>query len=117
VPSATLAAFTAHIVAVTGLREHPLFPANGLDAAGQPPQTAGPRSAVQQPDVDLARQREVVDAFLAAAGDGAAGAVITLHGGPFAVMDFAVVDGRIVEIDAIAVPARVQRLAGSGGTR
>jgi len=43
--------------------------------------------------------------------NGVAGAVITLHGKPFAVMGFVVVDGRIVEIDAIADPARLQRLA------
>jgi RNA polymerase sigma factor (sigma-70 family) len=120
------------------------------------------------PDPDLARQREVVDAFFLAArgGDfdalvalldpevvlrsdfgarrpaasrvvhgaaavasqalmaalptaqlhpalvnGAAGMVITVRGRPFAVMGFTVVDGRIVEIDAIADPERVRRIA------
>src|SRR6266498_302162 len=118
------------------------------------------------PDPDLARQREVVDAFFLAArgGDfdalvalldpdvvlradfgarrpaaskvirgaaavarqaraipaalvrpalvnGAAGAVITVGGRPFAVMGFTVADGKIVEIDAIADPERVGRLA------
>jgi RNA polymerase sigma-70 factor, ECF subfamily len=119
------------------------------------------------PDPDRARQREVVDAFYAAAraGDfdalvsllhpdvvlhgefgrrrgapvlvqgaanvarqarmgaradavvhpvlvnGAVGAVITLHGRPFAIMGFTVTDGRIAEIDAIADPQRVGRLA------
>jgi hypothetical protein len=43
--------------------------------------------------------------------NGAAGAVITLRGRPFAVMGFTVVDARIVEIAAIADPGRVARLA------
>jgi RNA polymerase sigma-70 factor (ECF subfamily) len=120
------------------------------------------------PDPDLARQREVVDAFFLAArgGDfdalvalldpevvlrsdfgarrpgasrvvhgaaavagqaltaalptaelhpalvnGAAGVVVTVRGRPFAVMGFTVADGRIVEIDAIADPERVGRIA------
>jgi RNA polymerase sigma factor (sigma-70 family) len=120
------------------------------------------------PDPDLARQRDVVDAFFQAArgGDfdalvalldpdvvlrsdfgarrpaaprvthgaaavarqalvgavptahlhpalvnGAAGVVVTVHGRPFAVLGFTVTDGRIVEIDAIADPDRVRRVA------
>jgi RNA polymerase sigma factor (sigma-70 family) len=43
--------------------------------------------------------------------NGAAGAVITVGGRPFAVMGFTVVDGKIVEIDAIADPERVRRIA------
>ena len=43
--------------------------------------------------------------------NGAAGAVITVGGRPFAVMGFTVVEGRIVEIDAIADPERVRRIA------
>ena len=117
-------------------------------------------------DPDLARQREVVDAFFRAArgGDfdalvalldpdvvlradwgarrpaasvvirgatavagqaraipgalvrpvlvnGAAGAVITVGGRPFAVMGFTIAAGKIVAIDAIADPERVRRLA------
>ena len=120
------------------------------------------------PDPDLARQRDVVDAFFQAArgGDfdalvalldpdvvlrsdfgarrpaaprvthgaaavakqalvgavptahlhpalvnGAAGVVVTVHGRPFAVLGFTVTDGKIVEIDAIADPDRVRRIA------
>ena len=123
------------------------------------------------PDPDLARQREVVDAFFAAArgGDfdalvalldpgvvlridagarhpaasmaingaaavarqaltglasalraahlrpalmnGAAGVFVTRRGQPIAVMGFTVADGKIVEIDAIADPERVRRIA------
>jgi RNA polymerase sigma-70 factor (ECF subfamily) len=123
---------------------------------------------VPTPDADLGRQREVVDAFFAAArgGDfdalvavlhpevvlradlgrtrrrqptvvhgalavarqarlgadpsaglhpalvnGAAGVVITRRGRPYAVMAFTVAGGRIVEIDVIADPARVRKLA------
>jgi RNA polymerase sigma factor (sigma-70 family) len=125
-------------------------------------------SEVPVPDPDLARQRDVVDAFFSAArgGDfdalvalldpnavlradwgarrpaaagviqgaaaiarqalmfanptarlhparvnGAAGVVVTVAGRPFAVMGFTVVEGKIVEIDAIADPERVRRIA------
>jgi RNA polymerase sigma-70 factor (ECF subfamily) len=125
---------------------------------------------IPAPDPDLARQREVVDAFFQAArgGDfdalvavldpdvilrsdygarrpaapkvfhgaaavanqaligalpgaelhpalinGMAGVVITVHGRPYAVMGFTVAQGRIVEIDAIADPARVEAIAAS----
>ena len=125
---------------------------------------------VPAPDPDLARQRDVVDAFFLAArgGDfdalvallhpdvvlrsdwgarrpaasavthgaaavarqalmfsnptaqlrpalvnGAAGVVVTVAGRPFAVMGFTVAGGKIVEIDAIADPARVRRIAAS----
>jgi RNA polymerase sigma-70 factor (ECF subfamily) len=43
--------------------------------------------------------------------NGAAGAVVTVGGRPFAVMGFTVAGGRIVEIDAIADPDRVRRIA------
>jgi RNA polymerase sigma factor (sigma-70 family) len=123
---------------------------------------------IPSPDPDLARQREVVDAFFRAArgGDfdgliavldpdvvlrsdfggrrpaapkvihgaasvagqaligavpgaelhpalinGAAGVVVTLRGRPYAVMGFTVAEGKIVEIDAIADPERVKRIA------
>ena len=123
---------------------------------------------IPTPDHDLARQREVVDAFFRATrgGDfdalvavlhpdvvlradyggrrptapkitrgaaavagqaligalpaaelhpalvnGAAGVVITVRGRPFAVLGFTVADGKIIEIDAIADPERVQRIA------
>ena len=123
---------------------------------------------IPAPDPDLARQRDVVDAFFLAArgGDfdalvalldpnvvlrsdwgarrpaasvvirgaaavarqalmsslpaaqvrpalvnGAAGVVVTVAGRPFAVMGFTVAEGKIVEIDAIADPERVRRIA------
>ncbi|MGH9264411.1 MAG: RNA polymerase sigma factor SigJ, partial [Acidimicrobiales bacterium] len=123
---------------------------------------------VPAPDPDLARQRDVVDAFFRAArggdfdslvalldpdvvlradgGDrrpalsrvvhgaeavagqalmfsvpraelhpalvnGAAGVVVTVGGQPMAVMGFTVTDGKIVEIDALADPERVRRIA------
>jgi RNA polymerase sigma factor (sigma-70 family) len=125
-------------------------------------------AAVPEPDVDLAGQRKVVDAFIAAAragdfdalvalldpdvvlrGDfgprrrpqvlrgaaavagqarlyqplattaevrpalvnGSPGGVILVHGRPFAVMGFIVREGRIVEIDAIQDPERIERTA------
>ena len=43
--------------------------------------------------------------------NGAAGVVITLGGRPYSVMGFTVVDGKIVEIDVIADPQRVRRIA------
>jgi RNA polymerase sigma-70 factor, ECF subfamily len=123
---------------------------------------------IPSPDPDLARQREVVDAFFRAArgGDfdgliavldpdvvlrsdyggrrpaapkvihgaasvagqaligaipgaelhpalinGAAGVVVTVRGRPYAVMGFTVAEGMIMEIDAIADPQRVKRIA------
>ena len=43
--------------------------------------------------------------------NGAAGVVITLGGRPISVMGFTVREGKIVEIDAIADPERVRRIA------
>ncbi len=43
--------------------------------------------------------------------NGAAGAVIMMGGRPFAVMGFIVAEGKIVEVDAIADPERVRRIA------
>jgi RNA polymerase sigma factor (sigma-70 family) len=43
--------------------------------------------------------------------NGAAGVVVTVGGRPFAVMGFTVAEGRILEIDAIADPDRVRRIA------
>jgi RNA polymerase sigma-70 factor (ECF subfamily) len=43
--------------------------------------------------------------------NGAAGAVVTIYGRPFAVMGFTVAEGKIVAIDAIADPERVRRIA------
>ena len=43
--------------------------------------------------------------------NGAAGVIVTVNGRPFAVLGFTVTEGRIVEIDAIADPERVQRIA------
>jgi RNA polymerase sigma factor (sigma-70 family) len=45
--------------------------------------------------------------------NGAAGVVVVVRGRPFAIMGFTVRGDRIVAIDAIADPARVQRLAGA----
>jgi RNA polymerase sigma factor (sigma-70 family) len=43
--------------------------------------------------------------------NGAAGIVLTMNGGPTTVMGFTVVNGRIVEIDVVADPDRVPRIA------
>jgi RNA polymerase sigma factor (sigma-70 family) len=43
--------------------------------------------------------------------NGTAGAVVTVRGRPFAVLGFTVAEGKIVEIDAIADPERVRRIA------
>ena len=45
--------------------------------------------------------------------NGAPGVVITVRGRPFAMLAFTVADGRIVEIDGIADPGRVRRIAES----
>jgi RNA polymerase sigma factor (sigma-70 family) len=61
----------------------------------------------------VARQARAIPGALVrpALVNGAAGAVITVGGRPFAVMGFTVSEGKIVEIDAIADPERVRRLA------
>lgn len=147
-----------------------------------PPRQAGelPGAAPRQgrgragPDSDLARQRELVDAFFAAARDGgfdalvgvldpgvvlridagaarpaasmairgaqavarqalaglggglrvaqlrpalangAAGVIITVRGRPLTVIGFAITDGKIVEIDAVADPGRVRQITTLG---
>jgi len=45
--------------------------------------------------------------------NGAAGVVITLDGQPLALMGFTVAEGKIVEVDVIADPDRIRRLAAS----
>jgi RNA polymerase sigma factor (sigma-70 family) len=45
--------------------------------------------------------------------NGTPGALITLHGEPFSVLAFTIADGLIVEIDGIADPPRVRRIAAS----
>jgi hypothetical protein len=42
--------------------------------------------------------------------NGAAGVVVAPHGRPFSVMAFTVSSGKIVEIDVLADPVRLQRL-------
>ena len=42
---------------------------------------------------------------------GAAGVVVTVRGRPVTVMGFTIADGKIAEIDAIAEPDRVRRIA------
>jgi RNA polymerase sigma factor (sigma-70 family) len=61
----------------------------------------------------VARQARAVPGALVrpALVNGAAGVVITVGGRPFAVMGFTVSDGKIIEIDAIADPERVARIA------
>ena len=44
--------------------------------------------------------------------NGSAGVVVTVAGRPLSVMGFAVVDGKITEIDSIADPGRVRRIIG-----
>src|ERR687887_602686 len=94
------------------------------------------RGEAPPPNADLNRQREVVEAFFAAARDGdfdalvavlhpdvvlrsdggtgrpsaAAGVVVAPRGRLFAVMGFTVVDGRIVAIDSLGDPDRLREL-------
>jgi len=70
-------------------------------------------SVVTRGAAAVASQARAIPAALVrpALVNGAAGAVITVRGRPFAVMGFTVADGKIVEIDAIADPERVRRIA------
>ena len=69
-------------------------------------------SAVVRGAAEVARQARAIPTAVVrpALVNGAAGAVITVRGKPFAVMGFTITDGRIVEIDAIADPERVSRI-------
>ena len=70
-------------------------------------------SVVVRGPAAVARQARAIPGALVrpALVNGAAGAVITLRGRPIAVMGFTVTEGKIVEIDAIADPERVRRIA------
>lgn len=61
----------------------------------------GLRSVLVRSDVDL----------LLALVNGAAGVVVTVGGQPMTVMGFIVAGGKVVEIDSIADPERVRRIA------
>jgi hypothetical protein len=73
------------------------------------------RSTVVRGAADVARQArlgarrgaEVHPALV----NGTVGVVIMMRGRPFSVMAFSIVDGKIIEIDAIGDPERVARLA------
>jgi RNA polymerase sigma factor (sigma-70 family) len=70
-------------------------------------------SVVTRGAAAVARQARSIPGALVrpAVVNGAAGVVITVGGRPFALMGFTVMEGKIVEIDAIADPERVARLA------
>jgi DNA-directed RNA polymerase specialized sigma24 family protein len=70
------------------------------------------RAQLTTPDVDVNAQREVVNAFLAAAreGDGAAGVVATRNGVVFTIASVIVRNGKIAEMDFLADPERLARL-------
>jgi RNA polymerase sigma factor (sigma-70 family) len=71
------------------------------------------RGTVPRPRGDPARQREVVDAFFAAARGGdfdAPGVVVTVRDRPVSIMGFTVADGRIAAIDVLTDRDRLSRL-------
>jgi RNA polymerase sigma-70 factor (ECF subfamily) len=43
--------------------------------------------------------------------NGAAGVVVTMNGRPMSVIGFTITGGKIAEIDAVADPARIDRIA------
>jgi RNA polymerase sigma-70 factor (ECF subfamily) len=69
-------------------------------------------------DADLTRQREVVDAFLAASRGGDFDALLALlypdaalrAGGPRVVFGFTIAGGKIIEIEMVADPERLRQL-------
>ena len=69
----------------------------------------GPEAVASQAQLAALPDAELLPALV----NGAAGVVVTVRGRPFAVMGFTVVDGLIHEIDAIADPDRVRRIAAS----
>jgi RNA polymerase sigma-70 factor (ECF subfamily) len=78
--------------------------------AGRPtaaPVVEGAAAVARQAQLGAVRGAELHPALV----NGAAGAVVTVKGRPFALLGFVVAGGRIVEIDAIADPERVARVA------
>jgi RNA polymerase sigma-70 factor (ECF subfamily) len=78
--------------------------------AGRPaaaPVVEGAAAVARQAQLGAVRGAELHPVLV----NGAAGAVVTVKGRPFAVLGFVVAGGRIVEIDAIADPERVARVA------
>jgi RNA polymerase sigma factor (sigma-70 family) len=71
--------------------------------------TRGPAAVAQQALVSSLPDARLHPVLV----NGAAGVVVTVHGRPFAVMGFIVSGGKIAEIDAIASPERVRRIAAS----
>jgi RNA polymerase sigma factor (sigma-70 family) len=67
----------------------------------------GPAAVARQALVGAIPGAELHDALV----NGAAGVVVTVAGRPLAVLGFTVAEGRILEIDAIADPDRVRRIA------
>jgi RNA polymerase sigma factor (sigma-70 family) len=67
----------------------------------------GPAAVARQALVGAIPGAELHDALV----NGAAGVVVTVAGRPLAVLGFTVAEGRILEIDAIADPERVRRIA------
>jgi RNA polymerase sigma-70 factor (ECF subfamily) len=66
---------------------------------------------------DAVARQALLGGALPAAGlhpalvNAAPGVIVTVRGRPFAVMSFTVADGKIAEIDTIADPERVRRIA------
>jgi RNA polymerase sigma-70 factor (ECF subfamily) len=79
----------------------------GLPARSRPP-VVGATAVARQV---LARGTPLAPLARPAIVNGAAGAVVEIAGKPFAVVSFAVRNGRIAEIDVIADPGKLTRLA------
>ena len=69
----------------------------------------GVAAVARQARIGARLEAELIPALV----NGAAGVVVTVRGRPFAVMGFTVSGGKIVEVDAIADPDRVGRIAGA----
>jgi RNA polymerase sigma factor (sigma-70 family) len=78
---------------------------------GRPPASRVIRGATAVAGEALLFRANPAIALHPALVNGAAGAVVTLRGQPFAVLGFTVVADKIVAIDAIADPERVRRIA------
>ena len=81
----------------------------GVRRPGTPKVFHGPAAVANQALIGAVPGAELHPALI----NGTAGVVITVRGRPIAVMGFTVAQGKIVEIDAIAEPARVETIASS----
>jgi len=84
----------------------------GMDTGGTPPRARPPVVGAEAVARQVLQRGSRLAPFARRAiVNGAAGVVVAPEGRPFAVVGFTVANGRIVEIDLVADPEKLRRLA------